>query len=65
VANAWFLEFEHLYKLSKSFPVVATPLTPTIQRFQKNQLPLVKEVIQTLVVPSNVIAFIRRAVHGV
>ncbi len=58
-------EFENFYKFSKSFPVVAAPLTPTIKRFEKNPFRLIKEIMQTVKVPSDTVVVIIPAQLGI
>ena len=65
MAYAWFPEIENCYQVRKSFPVVATPLTSTIQHFEKNPFRLIKEIMQTSEIPTDTVVVVVPAQLGI
>ena len=65
MVDAWFPEFENLYQLRKSFPVVAAPLTAAVQRFEQDPLYLIEVVLQALRVPSDTVVLVVSAQLGI
>jgi hypothetical protein len=65
VAYAWPAKLEDLDEFGKPFPVVATPLTATIKRFEKNPRNVIIKVIQTFVVPPDTVVVVIPAQLGI
>ena len=65
VTDTWSLKIKGFYQFGKPFPVVATSLTTTIQRLEKNPLYLMKETCQAFGVAPNTVIIIVSAKFGV
>ena len=65
MADTWFPKIEHPHQFRKTFPVVAAPLTTAIERFEKNPLRMMKEVLQTVEIPSDTVVVVIPAQLGI